>query len=70
MAFVCIAGVKGKAFAPDARRSSPKKHPCQNCFACQFCGDDRCTICRAPASGPDANNRYRRDVANPEDGWS
>jgi len=27
-----------------------KKHPCPDCRHCQWCGDDRCRLCRhAPA---------------------
>ena len=22
-----------------------KKHPCQDCTFCQWCGDDRCALC-------------------------
>jgi Zn-dependent alcohol dehydrogenase len=24
----------------------PKKHPCPDCQFCQWCGDDRCHLCR------------------------
>lgn len=23
----------------------PQKHPCKDCFDCQFCSDTRCNIC-------------------------
>ncbi|WP_298273585.1 hypothetical protein [Geobacter sp.] len=23
----------------------PKKHPCPDCRFCQWCGDDRCSLC-------------------------
>ena len=27
-----------------------KKHPCDDCHHCQWCGDDRCRLClRSPA---------------------
>lgn len=25
--------------------SQDKKHPCDDCFNCQFCSDERCTLC-------------------------
>jgi hypothetical protein len=28
----------------------PRKHPCPDCRACQWCGDDRCRLCRRPAA--------------------
>ena len=28
---------------------SQKKHPCRDCRFCQWCGDDRCHLCRMPA---------------------
>jgi len=30
-----------------------KKHPCPDCAFCQWCGDDRCRLCREcrPAAG-------------------
>ncbi|SNB44714.1 hypothetical protein [Geobacter sp. DSM 9736] len=27
-----------------------KKHPCPDCTFCQWCGDDRCRLCRAPCA--------------------
>lgn len=29
-----------------APRPNPKKHPCPDCAACQFCSDRRCDLCR------------------------
>ncbi|HNW34736.1 MAG TPA: hypothetical protein PKM25_07380 [Candidatus Ozemobacteraceae bacterium] len=34
-------------FRPVCERSSPQKHPCPDCFSCQFCSDARCAICLA-----------------------
>ncbi|HTG82968.1 MAG TPA: hypothetical protein VL949_13570 [Geobacteraceae bacterium] len=29
-----------------------KKHPCPDCRFCQWCGDDRCALCRGRRCGP------------------
>ncbi|KPJ98173.1 MAG: hypothetical protein AMJ60_09135 [Desulfobacterales bacterium SG8_35] len=26
--------------------SGRKKHPCSDCFSCQWCGNERCRVCR------------------------
>ena len=46
MTFIVIPGVKGKVFKPEECFDFPKKHPCKNCYSCQLCSDDRCTLCR------------------------
>jgi hypothetical protein len=28
-----------------------KKHPCPDCTFCQWCGDDRCALCRRTCGG-------------------
>jgi len=28
-----------------------KKHPCPDCFACQWCSDDRCRQCLKKGTG-------------------
>ncbi len=28
-----------------------QKHPCPDCRYCQWCGDDRCRLCRHTAAG-------------------
>jgi hypothetical protein len=50
LTFINIPGVKGKVFKPEERLDLPKKHPCKNCYSCQLCSDDRCTLCRTPHS--------------------
>ncbi len=30
----------------------PKKHPCPDCSFCQWCGDDRCRLCRGTCATP------------------
>ncbi|HEY9072314.1 MAG TPA: hypothetical protein VIV61_18785 [Candidatus Ozemobacteraceae bacterium] len=39
------------AFRPVCERPGAKKHPCPDCFSCQFCSDARCTICLAGKTG-------------------
>jgi len=47
MGFITIPGLAGKVYVPDTDPDGTcRKHPCQDCFSCQNCGDDRCRICR------------------------
>lgn len=46
MPFVRMPGVEGRVWEPDAPSEAEKKHPCNDCYRCQMCGDDRCRICR------------------------
>lgn len=32
---------------PDEKAEIARKHDCPDCFSCQWCGDDRCGLCRA-----------------------
>jgi len=45
MAFVSVSGLKGKIYVPEKQQESLKKHPCKECYFCQFCSDDRCRVC-------------------------
>ena len=53
MPFVSAPGLKGKIYVPEDSREGDKKHPCQDCFVCQHCSDDRCGVClnSRPCSG-------------------
>jgi hypothetical protein len=46
MAWVKAPGLTGKVYVPDEKLQESKKHPCKDCFACQMCSDDRCSLCR------------------------
>lgn len=46
MAFQKLPGNLGKIYIPNLAETE-KKHPCPDCFACQWCGDQRCHTCRA-----------------------
>jgi len=45
MPFVNIKGFKGKLYIPEETDNSQKKHPCSDCYYCQFCSDERCELC-------------------------
>jgi len=50
MPFVKMPGVIGKVYVPEPIPGQAQKHPCPDCFACQQCSDDRCTVCRSEAA--------------------
>ena len=45
MSFVSVPGLKGKVYVPEKPQEGLKKHPCKECYFCQFCSDDRCNVC-------------------------
>ena len=44
MAFIRMKDVEGLVFVPEDTGAA-KKHPCADCFHCQWCSDNRCTLC-------------------------
>jgi hypothetical protein len=44
MPFIRIEGFAGRIFVPETVPAR-QKHKCTDCFSCQFCSDDRCTLC-------------------------
>ena len=46
MAFKQLPGNQGMIYVPDSNPDK-KKHPCPDCFFCQWCGNERCRTCRA-----------------------
>lgn len=48
MAFKQLPGNQGMIYVPDSKPNS-KKHPCPDCFSCQWCGNERCRTCRSIA---------------------
>jgi hypothetical protein len=48
MPFVAVPGLNGKVYVPEKQHESLKKHPCQDCYYCQLCSDDRCRVCLDP----------------------
>lgn len=45
MPFRKLPGNRGMIYIPERRRRD-SKHPCLDCFSCQWCSDDRCNRCR------------------------
>jgi hypothetical protein len=43
MAFIRTKGVEGLLYVPD--EDGPKKYPCSACHFCQWCSDNRCSLC-------------------------
>ena len=66
MPFVKMPGVTGKVYVPEPIPGQVQKHPCPDCFACQQCSDDRCTVCRAEASAGHARINCRQSGSNAE----
>ncbi len=52
MPYIKIPGMLGKLYVPEKKANQKKKHPCKDCFACEFCSDDRCNICRQKDKSP------------------
>jgi len=46
MAWVNVPGLAGKVYVPEDAGQVQKKHPCKECFSCQWCDDNRCQVCR------------------------
>mgnify|MGYP006901960248 CR=1 FL=1 len=44
MGFIRMKGVEGLVYVPEDT-GRPKKHPCRDCFSCQWCSDNRCELC-------------------------
>jgi len=44
MPFIKIEGFTGNIYVPEVNQMK-KKHPCKDCFSCQFCSDERCGLC-------------------------
>jgi hypothetical protein len=46
MAWINVPGLAGKVYLPEDTGHVQKKHPCKACFACQWCDENRCQVCR------------------------
>ena len=44
MPFIKIEGFAGNIYVPEKNKVK-KKHPCSDCYSCQFCSDERCELC-------------------------
>ncbi len=43
--FIKKSGLKGMLWVPEADDTTKKKYRCKDCFSCQMCGDNRCSVC-------------------------
>ncbi len=50
MAWINVPGLAGKVYLPDDAGRIPKKHPCKTCFACRWCDENCCRVCRSDAA--------------------
>ena len=57
MPFVTIRAVTGKVYVPEKIPGICRKHPCPDCFSCQYCSDDRCNVCRGCAAQSGSSRR-------------
>jgi hypothetical protein len=44
MPFIKIEGFAGNIYVPE-KNPGKQKHPCRDCYSCQFCSDERCGLC-------------------------
>jgi hypothetical protein len=44
--FVKVPGLIGRVYVPEAHPDDAQKYPCRDCYVCQMCGENRCTVCR------------------------
>jgi len=44
MSFRKLPDNRGLIYVPECGNCK-KKHPCKDCFSCQWCSDDRCNRC-------------------------
>ena len=56
MPFITKEGIKGKIFVPD-EKTIIKKHPCKDCFYCQFCSDEKCSLCLKKKAADDTSKK-------------
>lgn len=59
MPFITKEGIKGKIFVPD-EKTIIKKHPCKDCFYCQFCSDEKCSLCLKKKASDDKSKKESR----------
>lgn len=45
MPFQKLPNNKGLIYIPECGNYR-KKQPCRDCFSCQWCGEERCRVCR------------------------
>ena len=60
MAWVNVPGLAGKVYVPEDAGQVQKKHPCEACFTCQWCDENRCRVCRNDLAEIDAPSTRKR----------
>lgn len=50
MPFTTVRGLKGKVYVPELPEEGARKHFCKDCYSCQLCSDDRCSVCLSQKS--------------------
>ena len=50
MPFTAVRGLKGKVYVPAQPKEGIRKHPCKDCYSCQVCSDERCSVCLSQKS--------------------
>ena len=48
MAFKKLPDNLGIIYVPESK-AGKKKNPCNDCFSCQWCGNERCRVCKDKA---------------------
>lgn len=56
MPFTSRPGLNGKVYVP-VQHPGQRKHDCRNCYSCQVCSDDRCSLCRGRADSEQDGGR-------------
>jgi len=46
MGFKKLPDNLGMIYMPECSHSN-RKHPCLDCFCCQWCGNERCRLCKS-----------------------
>ncbi|MHB1351576.1 MAG: hypothetical protein C4563_08395 [Desulfobulbus sp.] len=62
MPFQQLPDNRGMIYLPECKEKD-KKHPCRDCFSCQWCGDERCRACRRENRCARQGNRQERGLA-------
>lgn len=62
MAFQKLPNNRGLLYVPECT-AQDKKHPCRDCFSCQWCGDERCRACRREGCGVKGDRKEKKNPA-------
>ena len=59
MPFVRAKNIEGLIWQPE-ETGCAKKHNCKDCFSCQWCSDERCSLCLREKNCPAKKSRSRK----------